>query len=123
MVIDNDGNIKEIVNAKKSKIFAEVEVYSSELNHNLDYDKFDDKKIVYDLNDDGKNEYIRFQYWERWGAMMSEILLPNGSKQELHVGCKRVGVLKSKTQGMHDIVCNQNTLFKWNGNKYIDTDN
>ena len=123
-VVDNNGNIKEIVNAKKFKLFAEVEVYSSELNHDLDYNKFDfdNKKIVYDLNDDGKNEYIRFKYWERWGAMMSYIVLPDGSEQDLHAGCKRVGILKSKTQGMHDIVCNHSDLFKWNGKQYIDMD-
>ena len=34
-------------------------------------------------------------------------------------GVSRVGVLSTKTNGMHDIICNENDIVKWNGTEYV----
>ena len=50
--------------------------------------------------------------------MLGTIILPNGVTQKFSTGCKRIGILKSKTKGMSDIVCDYDTIFRWNGKKY-----
>jgi hypothetical protein len=39
---------------------------------------------------------------------------------EINTGCKRVGILETKTRGMVDLVCNRFSKFKFNGTEYID---
>ena len=42
----------------------------------------------------------------------------NGKSFESNLGCDRVGVLASKTNGVHDLVCEQDTILRWNGTEY-----
>jgi hypothetical protein len=75
------------------------------------------EKLAYDLNDDGIKDRIECKGWQRWQALMCDFYL--GDKQVAHVsGCQSVGVLESKTQGVHDLVCNRRKVFRWNGSTY-----
>lgn len=75
------------------------------------------EKLAYDLNDDGRKERIECKGWDRWKALMCYFYL--GDRQVADVsGCESVGVLESKTLGMHDLVCNRRKVFRWDGSAY-----
>jgi hypothetical protein len=74
--------------------------------------------LEYDLNGDGKNDTIRGELWERWGRILWTVEFANGKTFTSTVGCKRIGVLASKTNGVNDLVCDQDTVLHWNGDQY-----
>jgi len=47
--------------------------------------------------------------------MITTIKFPNGKSQKLDFSCKRVGILKSKTNGMYDLVVMKDSIIKWMG--------
>ena len=71
---------------------------------------------------DGDTEIDKLvcNYWDRWGAMICEIQSSIYGVVEINTGCKRVGILETKTRGMVDLVCNRFSKFKFNGTEYID---
>lgn len=75
--------------------------------------------IKYDLDGDGKKDTITCTYWERWGSMFWSVEFANGKTFKSDLGCKRIGVLATKTEGVHDLVCDQDVVFKWDGEKYV----
>jgi hypothetical protein len=87
---------------------------------------FDPKKvdetqsIEYDLDGDGKKDQIISKYWSRWGSMMWSIEFADGKKYSSDLGCKRIGVLATKTNRVSDLVCDQDTILRWNGREYED---
>jgi hypothetical protein len=76
--------------------------------------------LEYDLDGDGKKDAIVSTFWERWGSMMWTVKFANGKTFDSNVGCRRVGVLATKTNGVNDIVCDQDGVFCWDGTKYIE---
>jgi hypothetical protein len=74
--------------------------------------------LKYDLNGDGKNDTIRGELWERWGRILWTVEFANGKTFTSSIGCKRIGVLASKTNGVNDLVCDQDTVLHWNGDQY-----
>jgi hypothetical protein len=77
-------------------------------------------KLKYDLDGDGKKDTIIGKYWDRWGSMIWTVEFADGKTYSSEMGCKRVGVLATKSNGVHDIVCDQNSVFRWDGAKYIE---
>ncbi len=79
-------------------------------------------RLVYDLDDNGITDYIECMYWSRWGSMMVEHFVLNGKEIDDPIGSAfRIGVLSSKTKGYHDLVFDENNIYKWNGKEYIST--
>lgn len=78
------------------------------------------KRIKFDLNGDGLKDEISGNYWERWGSMGWSVKLANGKIVAGDDSRKRVGVLSSKTKGVHDIVLDLDDVMVWNGEKYVD---
>lgn len=76
------------------------------------------RQISYDLNDDGIEDRINMEYWDRWGAMAWDVEISNAEDFDPSLACKRIGVLASKNNGFNDIVCNQNRIYSWNGSTY-----
>jgi hypothetical protein len=74
--------------------------------------------IEYDLDGDGKKDQIKATLWWRWGRMFWVVDFADGKKFSSHIACKRIGVLKTKTNGVSDLVCDQDTVFRWNGREY-----
>ncbi|MCP4162890.1 MAG: hypothetical protein GY760_22750 [Deltaproteobacteria bacterium] len=75
------------------------------------------KNYRFDLDGDGEKELMQCKLWNRWGVVQCEIK----RKEKIilkNIGGKRVGVLKRKTNGMHDIVSNHEEIYKWNGSEY-----
>lgn len=74
--------------------------------------------LKYDLDEDGRPETIECKGWERWNGLMCEIYRANRKLIGTLGGCRRVGVLPEKTRGMHDLVCDKNSVSRWNGTVY-----
>ena len=82
-------------------------------------DKADEQhSIEYDLDGDGKKDLITASLWVRWGRLVWTIHFANGKKFEAQTACKRIGVLSTKTNGVNDLVCDQDTVLHWNSQAY-----
>lgn len=84
-----------------------------------DFKKKDENEkltIKYDLDEDGKKDKIICSYWDRWGSLFIKIHFNNGLILEL--SGKRIGILETKTNGVHDIVIGCDRIMKWNGFEY-----
>jgi len=74
--------------------------------------------IEYDLDGDGKKDQIKTTYWARWGRLFWTVEFADGKKFSSDTACKRIGILETKTNGVSDLVCDQDTVFRWNGREY-----
>lgn len=72
----------------------------------------------YDLDGDGKKDTITGRLWERWGRILWTVEFANGKKFSSNDACKRIGVLSTKTEGVNDLVCDQDTVLHWDGTEY-----
>ncbi len=84
----------------------------------FDFEKDETKAMFFDLDNDGVNDKIEGRLWHRWGRVLWRIEFSSGKTFENGIGSKRIGVLKSKTNGVHDIVSDLDDILKWNGLKY-----
>ena len=88
-------------------------------------DVFDDegmgtKKVVtLDIDGDGADDQVHFQGVTMDGdyVTIESIILANGRTINTSIGAVEVKVLKSKTEGMLDIIADD-YLFRWNGSSY-----
>jgi hypothetical protein len=114
-----DGKAFLVETMKKNGLVALKEINATEFS----FEKPDEIKYLYfDLDGDGLTDKIICTFWERWGAINWSIEFSSGIKFEGGGGCKRIGVLESKTLGVHDIVCGCDYVYKWNGKKYVDVE-
>jgi hypothetical protein len=106
---ERDKELKALVEKRSNQL---TEAETKQANFNV---------LSYDLDGDGKKDTINGSFWERWGRISFEINFANGTQvknnNDLH--CKRIGVLANKTNGVHDLVCDTATLFKWTGTTYV----
>lgn len=73
--------------------------------------------ITFDLDKDGNAEIIRCGFFERWGALDCSTTL-QGYDTYIPANCRRLGVLASKHNGVHDLVCGDETIYSWTGEAY-----
>ena len=78
----------------------------------------DEHTIEYDLDGDGRKDRISGKLWERWGRIFWSVHFANGQEFTTKDACKRIGVLKTTTHGVHDLVCDQDTVYRWSGREY-----
>lgn len=78
--------------------------------------------IKYDLDNNGIIDIISAYYWERWDILTDcEIILNDKVLESEIIGKpKRIGILKSKTKNVNDLVIDCNKILKWNGKNYTD---
>lgn len=75
-------------------------------------------RLTIDLDENGIEDYIDCKYWQRCDAVVYSIILNGEDLGECNTGVYRIGVANSKTNGMHDLIWNGNTIIKWDGEKY-----
>lgn len=115
-----DGKLELVETLKKQSIMAVKELKSSDFNR----EGGKPMRLEYDLDENGITDYIECFYWSRWGSMMVEHFVLNGKEMDEPPGegsAFRIGVLSSKTKGYHDLVFDENNIYKWNGKEYIST--
>ena len=111
-MVDYDFELIEVV--KDQKLSAIAEIRSSEFEDREDETLY----LEYDLNGDGHNDTISCTYWSRWGRMGCQINFANGDTYKVPSTPKRVGVMESKTNNVHDLVLECDEVIKWNGVGY-----
>ncbi len=110
------GNAVKVEESERKEIIALVELKSED----FDFQKIDEvKEILFDLDGDGIEDKIIGRLWHRWGRVVWSVSFSQGGGFESSGGCKRVGILSTTTVNVHDIVCDHDTIYRWNGNEYI----
>lgn len=78
------------------------------------------KTVLFDIDGDGKKDKLTGDAWGRMNNINWTIEFSNGKKAEGSSSCNRIGVLPSKTKGVHDLVVNLAEVWKWNGREYVE---
>lgn len=97
--------------------------------HLESYNNYERASLNYDLNNDGIEDYITSYYYNEKHRYMGKkpshyaglsIILSNKESlvEVMDERFNRLGVLESKTNGVHDLLINCNTILKWNGHNY-----
>ena len=114
-----NGKAVRVENKKKVPMSAIVELLPSDCNDELELTQNSGKKIFYDIDGDGAKDYIHGSFWYRWGLIGSwRIIFANGKKYEGKNSTGRVGVLSTRTNGVHDLVIDFDEIMIWDGKKY-----
>ncbi len=77
------------------------------------------RKMEFDLNGDGNKDIIKGELYERWGRIAWSVTIAGMNEISSEPHCKRIGILSTKTAGFNDIVCDFDTILRWNGKKYL----
>lgn len=110
----NQGKIKIVETKKTQEIPAIAEIRASSFSS----EEGETKDLVFDLDNDSINDTIRCSFWERWGRMQPTFTFSTGRTDNPQISAKRIGVLASQTNGVHDLVIDLNEVLKWNGKGY-----
>lgn len=114
-ILDNGEPVRvEYEEAKRLK--AKLEMLPEDFS---DYEKRSEKVIKYDLDGDGKYDSIIGEYWDRWNSINWKIKFANGKYFDGQAAYLRIGILPSKTNGVHDLVLGLDNIFIWTGDKYV----
>ena len=79
--------------------------------------------LTFDIDNDYKIDTISASYWWRWGRLSWwKINFGNGSTYycEEYSSPKRIGIMKSTTNDVHDIVIECDEILKWNGETFLE---
>ena len=110
----NKGQIKIAETTKTKEIPAIEEIRASEFS----FEEGEIKDLVFDLDNDLINDTIRCSFWDRWGRMQPTFIFSTGLSDSSQISAKRIGILSSQTNGVHDLVIDLNQVLKWNGKYY-----
>jgi len=110
---DYDFELIEIVEDQKLSAIAELR--SSDFKGRED----ETLHLEFDLNGDGHTDIISCTYWPRWGRIGQwQITFANGETYKGVTSPKRIGIMDSKTNNVHDLVLECDELVSWNGVGY-----
>ena len=111
-----NGNLNLLSTSQNEALIPALsEINSHEIDQNIG-----SKFITGYYDGDTEIDKLVCNYWDRWGSMICEVQSSIYGIIKTNFGCKRVGILETKTRGMVDLVCNRFSKFKFNGTEYID---
>ena len=115
-VLDNGEAIRVEYSERKSLISL-IEMKSDE----FDIENIDEIRTIYfDIDRDGVDDKIEGQLWERWGRIIWKVVFSSGKTFTCsECSCKRIGIAESSTNGVHDLICDLDDIYKWDGRKYV----
>ena len=102
------GKLDRISYATNSAVVAAlIEVTAQDVEN-------DKKTINFDVDADGIEEEIVVSFWDRWQvATFGNIESSSMGSIGFSNGCSRIGFLSSMTNGVHDIVCDRNSILRY----------
>jgi len=103
---------------KKSNLHSIGTLHMEQFPEDSDWD--DEISMRYDLDGDGLIDEICGCYNARWGTMCVLVRFGNGMRYKGSNYYNRIGILQSKTNGVHDLVVSESVVLRWNGSKYYD---
>jgi len=89
------------------------EINSHEIDQNIG-----SKFITGYYDGDTEIDKLVCNYWKRWGSVKCEFHSSIYGVVKTNYGCKRVGILATKTRGMVDLVCNRFSKLTFFGVQY-----
>lgn len=103
------GSLVKAVKEKRESEFREEGV-----------DEHKKQTLYYDIDGDGKEDKLIIEYRElvRRRVILGIIEFANGKTCEIPAMTSRIGILKSVTNGMHDLVIGCDEILKWDGEAY-----
>jgi len=108
-----DGKLRLISkSSNKAMVHAVMQVTSEELK------EIGDKTLEYDLDLDGKLDRLSCSYWDRWGAVSCILTSSKHGEILISGGCNRIGILPTKTNNMHNLVCDRSDILSWDTEKF-----
>lgn len=109
------GQLNVVSNLKNSALLPSI----IEVNAH-DFDRSNPVPITksFDADGDGLEDRLVCRYWDRWGSTVCDIESSKFGLINTNMGCDRLGVLSSNTNGLVDLVCNSIDTLKFNQNKY-----
>jgi len=111
-----NGKLKLLSTSQNEALIPALsEINSHEIDQNIG-----SKSITGYYDGDTEIDKLVCNYWDRWGSMICEVQSSIYGTIKTNFGCKRFGILETKTRGMVDLVCNRFSKFKFNGTEYID---
>ena len=76
--------------------------------------QYENKTLNFDVDGDDIEDKITCNFWPRWKSVIcGDIEASSKGKIILSHGCSRIGFLKSKTDGVHDIVCSRSDILQY----------
>ena len=84
-----------------------------------DDEKRTEKVMKYDLDGDGLEDAIIGKYWDRWSSINWEVKFANGVYFKGKASCLRLGILPTKTNGVHDLIIGLDQVHIWTGEEYV----
>ena len=92
--------------------------------NSFEFDKDNPMQIVREFDGDGDDiaDKLICDYWPRWGSTVCDIDSSVFGYQDFSFGCKRFGVLKSSSNGLRDLVCNQSSVLRFDGSSYYEAE-
>ena len=109
-----NGKLKLLSTSQNEALIPALsEINSYEIDQNIG-----SKFITGYYDGDTEIDKLTCNYWDRWGSMICEVQSSINGVVEINTGCKRVGILETKTRGMVDLVCNRFRKFEFNGIQY-----
>lgn len=76
------------------------------------------RSLSFDLDGDGHLDEVTCEIWTRWGSLVCALPLPHGKSQTLQNGCQRLGVLEASSHGYKQIVCDNDTIIRFDGTSW-----
>ena len=112
-VLDAGSAVKVEESVRKSLI-AQREMKSSEFGLNSGSQG---QSLSFDLDGDGLPDVISGKPWQRWGRLWWSVSFSSGQTYDSSLACKRLGVLSTRTNGVNDLVCDQDDILRveWRG--------
>jgi hypothetical protein len=109
-----NGNLNLLSTSQNEALIPALsEINSHEIDQNIG-----SKFITGFYDGDTEIDKLVCNYWDRWGSMICEVQSSIYGVIKTNFGCKRFGILETKTRGMVDLVCNKFRVFRFNGMQY-----
>ena len=109
-----NGNLNLLSTSQNEALIPALsEVNSSKIDQNIG-----SKFITGYYDGDTEIDKLVCNYWDRWGSMICEVQSSIYGIIKTNFGCKRVGILETKTQDMVDLVCDRFSKLIFDGIQY-----
>ena len=109
-------------NLRLVKVVKQIYIPSIKEVKSSDFETIENQELSmkYDIDSDSKTDNLIFEDLGSWGRMSWRIEFGNWKVYEGDNSWKRVGILKSRTKGLNDLVVDCDIILKWNGKEYAD---
>jgi hypothetical protein len=109
-----NGNLNLLSTSQNEALIPALsEINSYEIDQNIGT-----KFITGYYDGDTEIDKLVCNYWKRWGSVKCEVHSSIYGVVKTNYGCKRVGILATKTRGMVDLVCNRFSKLIFDGIQY-----